>query len=49
MSVTYNPKKRKRAKTHGFLSRSKTPGGKNILKRRRQKGRSSLSTSVSSK
>jgi large subunit ribosomal protein L34 len=45
MSTTYQPKRRKRAKTHGFLTRSKTSGGKNILKRRRQKGRKSLSTS----
>ena len=29
MSVTYQPKKRKRAKTHGFLTRSKTSYGKN--------------------
>lgn len=42
MSITYKPKKRKRKKTHGFLSRTKTPGGKNVLKRRRQKGRKSL-------
>jgi len=39
MSITYQPKKRKRAKTHGFLVRSKTPGGKKVLKKRRQKGR----------
>lgn len=42
MSVTYQPKKRKRAKTHGFLKRSKTPSGKNIIKARRQKGRKKL-------
>jgi large subunit ribosomal protein L34 len=42
MSITYKPKKRKRKKTHGFLSRTKTPGGKNVLKRRRQKGRKKL-------
>lgn len=42
MSQTYQPKTRKRAKTHGFLVRSKTPGGRNILTRRRQKGRSKL-------
>lgn len=46
MSVTYQPKKRKRAKTHGFLTRTKSSSGKNILKRRRQKGRAKLSTSV---
>jgi large subunit ribosomal protein L34 len=42
MSVTYNPNKRKRAKTHGFLVRSETASGKSILKSRRQKGRSKL-------
>lgn len=42
MSITYNPKKRKRAKKHGFLARSKSPTGKVVLKRRRQKGRKQL-------
>ncbi|MCX6738867.1 MAG: 50S ribosomal protein L34 [Candidatus Parcubacteria bacterium] len=42
MSQTYQPKKRKRAKTHGFLSRTKTVGGRKVLKRRRQKGRAKL-------
>lgn len=42
MSITYNPKKRKRNKTHGYLVRSKTSTGKNILKARRQKGRAKL-------
>ncbi|MDA1334827.1 MAG: bL34 family ribosomal protein, partial [bacterium] len=28
MSVTYQPKKRKRARTHGFLKRKQTPGGR---------------------
>jgi len=45
MSQTYNPKKRKRAKTHGFLTRTKTVGGQKILKRRRQKGRKKLTVS----
>lgn len=45
MSVTYQPKRRKRAKTHGFLVRSRTPGGKNTLARRRQKGRAKLTVS----
>ncbi len=39
MSTTYQPKKKKRAKTHGFLKRMKKPGGRNVVKRRRQKGR----------
>lgn len=42
MSVTYNPKKRKRAKTHGFLARTKTSSGKNTIQRRRIKGRKKL-------
>ncbi|HBM46153.1 TPA: 50S ribosomal protein L34 [Patescibacteria group bacterium] len=42
MSKTYNPKKRKRAKTHGFLVRQGTPGGKKVVQRRRRKGRSKL-------
>lgn len=44
MSQTYNPKKRKRAKMHGFLSRTKTAGGKKTILRRRRKGRVALST-----
>ena len=43
MSFTYKPKKRKRAKTHGFLVRSKTSSGRRVLKRRRVKGRKKIS------
>ncbi|MEK7162687.1 MAG: 50S ribosomal protein L34 [Patescibacteria group bacterium] len=39
---TYQPKKRKRARTHGFLKRSRTPGGRNVLKKRRRKGRKKI-------
>lgn len=39
MSTTYQPKKRKRQKTHGFLVRSKTKGGRRIINRRRKNGR----------
>jgi len=42
MSRTYQPKKKKRARTHGFLARKKSPGGLGILRRRRQKGRRRL-------
>jgi len=36
---TYQPKKRKRATTHGFLVRSATPSGRKIVQARRRKGR----------
>jgi large subunit ribosomal protein L34 len=39
---TYQPKKQKRAKTHGFLARSKSKSGATVLKLRRQKGRKQL-------
>ena len=42
MSQTYQPNKRKRAKSHGFLVRSKTKNGKNVIARRRKKGRAKL-------
>ena len=42
MSLTYNPKKGKRAKAHGFLVRSKSKNGKNVIKRRMRKGRCKL-------
>ncbi|MDH5442576.1 MAG: 50S ribosomal protein L34 [Candidatus Nomurabacteria bacterium] len=49
MSFTYKPKKRKRAKTHGFLSRMKTVGGKLVILRRRRKGRAQLAVQPSRK
>ncbi|NCS98701.1 50S ribosomal protein L34 [Candidatus Parcubacteria bacterium] len=42
MSTTYQPKKRKRLKTHGFRKRSESSAGKNVLKSRRRKGRKKL-------
>lgn len=42
MSFTYNPKKKKRQKTHGFRKRIKTKKGKQVIQRRRTKGRKKL-------
>ncbi len=42
MSQTYQPKKRKRAKTHGFLVRSASTSGQKVLTARRRKGRAKI-------
>jgi len=43
MKRTFQPNRRKRSKTHGFLVRMRTPGGQNVIKRRRRKGRKHIS------
>lgn len=42
MKMTYQPKKAKRNKKHGFLVRMKSKGGRDVIKRRRLKGRKKL-------
>ncbi|HAG10066.1 MAG TPA: 50S ribosomal protein L34 [Desulfotomaculum sp.] len=43
MKRTFQPKKRKRKKIHGFLKRMSDRSGRKIILRRRHKGRKKLS------
>lgn len=45
MKRTFQPNKRKRLKKHGFLSKQASNSGRNVIKRRRLKGRHRVTVS----
>ena len=42
MFMTYQPKKKQRKREHGFRKRMRSASGRNVIQRRRLKGRKKL-------
>lgn len=49
MKRTYQPSKKKRAATHGFLARKNSPKGSRVLQARRRKGRAQVAVKTARK